>query len=139
MPAIVYYNLTYVEVFVFDKYLIAQVKKGALLQPENNAQLKELIEKHYSNKNFVYLSNRAFDYNVSPVTYIETSKITNLLGMCIVTETVAGRRTANFESKFYSKDFLVVDNLPEAIDWAVELVDQADQQYHIAGSNPIHI
>ena len=46
MPAIVYYNLPFVEVFVFEKYLIAQVKEGTLLQPENNAQLKELIEKH---------------------------------------------------------------------------------------------
>lgn len=125
MSAIVYYNLTYVEVFVFEKYVIAQVKKGALLQPGNNAELKELIEKHYLNKNFVYISNRAFDYNVSPVTCLETSKTTNLLGMCIVTETVAGKRSANFERKFYSKDFLVVDNLPEAIHWAVDLVDRA--------------
>jgi len=128
MPAIIhYYNLTYVEIFVFEKYLIAQVKEGSLLKPENNEQLKELIAKHYVDKNFVYISNRAFDYNVSPVTYLETSKIINLIGICVVTKTVSCRRKANFESKFYSKDFKVADNLPDAIHWAVKLVDQADE------------
>jgi hypothetical protein len=125
MPVIVYYNFTNVEVFVFEKYLIAQVKEGVLLNPKYNAQLKELIEKHYLNKNFVYISNRVFDYSIRPLTYKETSKITNLLGMCMVTNTVSGKRAANFESKFYSKDFKVADNLPKAIHWAVELVDQA--------------
>jgi hypothetical protein len=125
MPSSVhYYNLSYVELFVFEKYLIAQVKEGALLQPENNDQLKSVIAKHYANKNFVYISNRAFNYNVSPLIYLETSKISNLLGMCLVTNTASGRRTANFESKFYSRDFNVVDALPDAIQWAVELVDQ---------------
>jgi hypothetical protein len=104
--------------------MIAQVKNGTILEPENNDELNKIAQRHFAGKNFVYISNRVFEYNVSPMTYIETSKISNLKGMVIVTNTEIGKKTAIFESKFYSKDFMVVSTVEDAINWAVHLLEK---------------
>ncbi len=124
MLSITYYDLSYAELFVFPKYMIAQVKDGTILEPENNDELNKIAQKHFEGKNFVYISNRVFEYNVSPMTYIETSKISNLKGVAIVTNTDIGRKTASFESKFYTKDFMVVSTIEDAINWAVHVLEK---------------
>lgn len=126
MLPITYYDLSYVELYVFPKYIIAQVREGTVLEPKNNDELKKIAQKHFEGKNFVYISNRYFDYNVSPMIYHETSKIPNLVGMCIVTTTKIGKRTSQFESTFYSKDFFIADNIEDAINWTVHLLEHTD-------------
>ena len=120
-----HYDLEYVEVFVFETFIITQIRESFILQPEHNQQLREIILKHFASKNLVYIANRVNAYNVSPMTYMETSKIENLLGMCIVTIEGLAQETAHFESKFYSKKFHVTDNLLEAMVWSDELVHAA--------------
>jgi hypothetical protein len=124
MLSITYYDLSYAELFVFPKYMIAQIKSGILLAPENNDELNGIAQNHFKGKNFVYIANRVFDYNVSPVIYMEASKIPNLIGMSIVTDKEIGKRTALFESKFYAKEFLVASTLEEATNWAVDLLEK---------------
>lgn len=126
MLSITYYDLSYAELFVFPKYIIAQVREGTVLEPKNNDELNTIAQKHFEGKNFVYISNRVFDYNVSPITYHETSKIPNLVGMSIVTATDIGKRTAQFESTFYSKDFFIASNIEDAINWSLLLLEQKD-------------
>ncbi|AUC79393.1 hypothetical protein CW736_08380 [Nonlabens sp. MB-3u-79] len=122
MLPITYYDLSYAELFVFPKYMIAQMKSGIILAPENNDELNAIAQNHFAGKNFVYISNRIFDYNVSPVIYLEASKIPNLIGMSIVTD--KEKRTALFESKFYAKEFLVASTIEEAVNWAVDLIEK---------------
>ena len=125
MKPLHYYNLPYAELFVFEHFVISQIKDGTVLQPENNNEMAALLKKHFSDTNWVYIANRIFEYNVSPLTYKETSKISNLIGMCIVTESHIGQNTARFESKFYSKEFEILNSIPEAIVWATELVNKS--------------
>jgi hypothetical protein len=122
MLPITYYDLSYAELFVFPKYMFAQMKSGIILEPENNNELNAIAQKHFAGKNFVYISNRIFDYNVSPVIYLESSKIPNLIGISIVTD--KEKRTALFESKFYGKEFLVASTIEEAVNWAVDLLEK---------------
>ncbi|QJP34704.1 hypothetical protein F0365_10020 [Nonlabens sp. Ci31] len=124
MLPITYYDLSYAELFVFPKYMFAQMKSGIILVPENNNELNAIAQKHFEGKNFVYIANRFFDYNVSPVIYLEASKIPNLIGMSIVTDKEIGKRTALFESKFYAKEFLVASTIEEAMNWAVDLLEK---------------
>jgi hypothetical protein len=60
---------------------------------------------------------------------METSKIDNLIGMCIVTDGNLSQQTANFESKFYTKAFKVSNDLMEAMVWADNLVKEAESQH----------
>lgn len=126
MSPITYYDLSYAELFVFPKFMIAQVREDTILEPENNNEFNEIAQRHFKGKNFVYISNRCFDYSVSPMIYHESSKISNLLGICIVTCSEIGKRTAQFEGKFYSKEFLITASMEEAINWSVQLIEKSE-------------
>ncbi len=124
MLPIRYYNLSYADVFVFENFIINQVREGIVLQPQNNSELQQLMNKHFEGKKMVYISNRTFAYNVSPLTYRETSKIENLLGMCIIVKDPISRKTALFEGQFYKKDFHVTYTIEDAIVWARDLLNK---------------
>lgn len=124
MSKVLYHNLDYAQLFIFENYVISQINEGIVLRPENNDEMRDIIQNYFIDKKWVYISNRVHDYTVNPVTYLETSKITDLLGICIVTTSVIGKKTALFESKFYSKKFMVASNIVEAINWAVEVLDE---------------
>lgn len=126
MSTITYYDLSFAELFVFPKYLIAQVREDTVLQPKDNEELNKIAQKHFEGKNFIYISNRVFDYNVSPLIYYETSKISNLVGISIVTTSEIGKRTAQFESTFYSKEFFIASSIEDAINWSLLLLEQTD-------------
>ncbi|BAO54197.1 hypothetical protein NMS_0188 [Nonlabens marinus S1-08] len=59
------------------------------------------------------------------MTYMETSKIENLVGMCIVTTKGASQETAHFESTFYKKKFHITHSLLDAMVWSEAVVDAA--------------
>ncbi|WP_298952393.1 hypothetical protein [uncultured Nonlabens sp.] len=124
MSRILYHNLDYGELFIFKNYVIAQINEGVVLNPENNDEMRDIILNYFTDRKWVYISNRTLDYNVNPITYFETSKIDNLIGVCIITTSVIGKKTALFESEFYSKRFMVVSTVLEAIDWASEVLDE---------------
>jgi hypothetical protein len=112
-----YYNFAHCEAFVFDYFLIIQIKEGVTIKPEHNLELREIIDLHFSNKNVVYISNRFFSYAVDPLTYIGTSKIINLLAIAIVAESDIAKSNAVLESMFYEKKFAIFPTLSEAMGW----------------------
>ncbi|WP_194851176.1 hypothetical protein [Nonlabens antarcticus] len=122
MREIVYKNTDFAEFFLFEHYVIAQLKEGALLEPKNNKQTIKIVEEHYASEPFVYIANRNFAYNVSPMTYLQSSEIENLIGICIVTQTEISQNTAHFEGRFFKKEFLVIGTIEEGINWAMDLV-----------------
>jgi hypothetical protein len=117
-----HYDLGYAEVFIFDEFLVNQVSEGITIRPEHNKKLKEIIDKHFTNKPLVYIGNRHFSYAVDPLTYIGTSKIHNLLAMAIVTTDEVNRKNAFLEKYFYDKPFEVFPTLSKAMAWVHEVV-----------------
>jgi len=65
----------------------------------------------------VYISNRVFNYAVDPLTYLDTSKIHNLVAMAIVAKTDLAKSNAKLESMFYKKKFEIFETLSEAMAW----------------------
>jgi len=124
MSRILYHNLDYGELFIFENYVIAQINEGVILKPENNNEMRDIILNHFTDKKWVYISNRTMEYTVNPITYLETSKIDNLIGVCIITTSLIGKKTALFESKFYAKRFMVASTVLEAIEWSSEVLDE---------------
>jgi len=122
-----YYDLGYAEAFIFDEFLVNQIKEGTLVTVDHNRKLAEVLDRHFKNKPVVYISNRIFSYAVDPITYLETSKIHNLLAMAIVTDNEVYRSNALLEKKFYKKDFAVFKTLSEAVGWSHNVIlNQAD-------------
>ena len=122
MSMFYYYDLGYSEAFIFDQFLINQIREGVTITSKHNTKLYEVISKHFHKRPVVYISNRIHSYSVDPLTYIETSKIHNLLAMAIVSENKTFRENAAYESKFYKKPFAIFTTLSEAIAWVDQTI-----------------
>lgn len=123
-----YYNFPHCEAFIFDDFLVTQIREGILITPEYNKELRQVIDLHFTNKNVVYISNRYFSYAVDPLTYLGTSKIHNLLAIAIVAEDDIKKSNAELESIFYKKKFKVFDTLSEAMAWVQNVILKEAQQ-----------
>ncbi|MEH6763240.1 MAG: hypothetical protein V7655_01975 [Aequorivita antarctica] len=121
-----YYDFKDSEVFIFDNFLVNQIKEGVTVTPDHNEKLREVLDKHFSNKNVVYISNRYFNYAVDPLTYLETSKIHNLVAMAIVAKTELAKSNANLESMFYKKNFEIFETLSEAMVWVQKQLAESE-------------
>ncbi|WP_142785765.1 hypothetical protein [Changchengzhania lutea] len=119
-----YYSLPNSEIFIFDEFLIAQIREGVTIQPEHNEKLNDIIERHFSEKNMVYISNRVNSYSVNPLVYRETEKIPNLVAIAIVPETSMMRESAEYEQKFYEKPYEIFDTLSEAVQWVQSVLQE---------------
>ncbi len=64
-----YYKLPNSEMFVFDEFLICQIKEGADIKPELNERLNKIIQTHFEGKNIVYISKRKFLFYRSLVVF----------------------------------------------------------------------
>ncbi len=120
-----YYNFPHSEIFIFDDFLINQIKEGVVIEPKHNEDLRKIIDLHFLNKNVVYISNRFFSYAVDPLTYLETSKIHNLIAIAIVADENIKISNAKLESRFYKKKFEVFETLSEAMVWVKIQLDES--------------
>lgn len=119
-----YYNLEDSEVFVFEDFIINQVREGVNIVPKHNETLKKILDTHFIRKKTVYISNRYFAYSVDPLTYLETSKLHNLMGIAIVAKTPLSKENSKLEGIFYKKKFGVFNSLLEAMNWAKKVLEQ---------------
>lgn len=117
-----YYNFPETEMFVFDEFLICQIREGAEILPEYNEKLNKVIQKHFTGKNMVYISNRVNSYSVNPLTYVETERIPNLIAIAMIPETELMKKNAEFERDFFDKPYEIFDSLSKAIQWAHTIV-----------------
>lgn len=122
MGIIKYYNYQDGELFIFDEFIINQVKEGVVIEPAHNDILNDLVKQHFSGKNMIYMSNRVKSYSVNPLIYPETEKIPNLIAIALIPKTSLMRKSAEFERTFYDKPYEIFKNLSTAIEWAHELL-----------------
>ena len=113
-----HYDLDNSELFIFDEFIVNQIREGVNITPKDNETLRFILDEHFKNKSVVYISNRHFSYSVDPLTYLETSKIHNLIAIAIVASKPIPKINARFEKKFYEKPFEIFETLSLAVQWA---------------------
>ena len=114
-------KLDFCDVYIYDNYMVVTVNTGVNITIEHNSILTEIADSYYKNKAFVYITHRINSYSVDPAIYKETSKISNLVGFCVVSKNFMAKSTAQIEKLFLNKPFEIFDTLPEAITWAQTL------------------
>lgn len=117
-----YYDFPHCEVFLFDDFLITQIKEGVVIKPGHNEELRQIIDLHFLHKDVVYISNRFFSYAVDPLTYLGTSKIHNLVAIAIVAEDDIKSANAILESMFYKKPYAIFPSLSKAMGWVHKII-----------------
>ena len=130
-----HYDLEDSEVFVFDDFLINQIKEGVKIQSHHNEELKVVLSEHFKNRPIAYISNRVMSYAVDPLVYKETEKIPNLVAMAIIPKTEAMRKNAEYERQFFGKPYEIFDNLSEAIAWVHKLITNENEKIKLTKSN----
>ncbi|PKA84256.1 hypothetical protein ATE92_2436 [Ulvibacter sp. MAR_2010_11] len=115
-------NFIFGKIEVFPNYVIAVMKEGVTVKPEYNAELIAISNKYFENRPFAYITHRLNSYSVDPRTYIETSKIENLVAFAVVSNKTINISNSELEKIFLKKPFDHFDNLEEAIDWVTEVV-----------------
>ncbi|MBO3098563.1 hypothetical protein [Gelidibacter pelagius] len=122
MGIIKYYNFEDSEVFIFDEFIINQVKEGVVIEPDHNDIFNTIVQEHFSGKNMVYISNRVKSYAVNPLIYPEAEKIPNLIAIAIIPKTALMRRNAEYEQEFFHKPYEIFENLSDAIVWVHKII-----------------
>lgn len=120
MNALRYYDLGYTEVFVFENYLINQIKDGHTVVVNHANVLSAMVEKHFPDREMIYIGNRVNSYSVDPLVYLKVSEIKNLKALCIVAASDLKRNTALYEKQFYAKPFEIFTTMNDAIVWATK-------------------
>ncbi|XMO86417.1 hypothetical protein AAFN75_16650 [Algibacter sp. AS12] len=117
MGIIKHYNLKQTDIFIFDHYVINQIHDGAIIKPPDEKELNKIIQKHFSGKDMVYISNRMNSYTVDPLIYPKVEDIPNLVAIALVPKTKTMRNNAEYEKNFYDKPFKVFYTLMAAVLW----------------------
>lgn len=113
-----YYDLGYSEVFVFEHYLVNQIKDGVVVNQEHVEVLQNMITRHFFDRDLIYIANRINSYSIDPLIYREVAEIENLKGLAIVVNSDMKMKTAMYEKQFYTRPYEVFYTMNEAIIWA---------------------
>ena len=122
MGIIKHYSLEVTDIFIFDYFLINQIREGTNVDFPHDEQLNEIIENHFENKQMVYISNRVFSYSVNPLIYPKIENITKMIGIALVPESDLMKKNAKYERNFYDKPFEIFGSLLEAINWTEKIL-----------------
>ncbi|MGR7814132.1 hypothetical protein [Lacinutrix undariae] len=110
------------DVEIHKNYLIVSVNEAIVISPSHNQTLFSIINTHYKNTNFIYISNRKNSYSVDPLTYLETNNIPNLIGFSIVSSNYRTTNNAEIEKLFSNKPYSIFASIKEATHWADVLI-----------------
>ncbi|AXT59131.1 STAS/SEC14 domain-containing protein [Aquimarina sp. AD10] len=116
------YNLEFCDIDVYEDYTVARIHEGMITTPENLKVFLKLIDIHYKNKPFVYISHRIHSFSINPAIHAESSKIPNLIGIAVVSEDPLQKIQTQVEKVFFKKEFKHFTTIQEALVWKDEII-----------------
>ncbi|MEP2935662.1 MAG: hypothetical protein ABJM06_08075 [Gilvibacter sp.] len=114
-------TLDFCEVSIYDDHIVVVVNEGELVTPDSNSYLKEIASQYFPNRLFGYISLRKHQYSVDPSTYLDTSKIENIVAFAVVSHEGIGINNVEVEKRFFTKPFKHFLKLSDARSWLREL------------------
>ena len=102
----------------YDNYVISIVNEGVIVSKEISDKISKAAINYYQGKPFVYITHRMHSYSVDPNIYKDVSKIKNLAGFVVVSDSKTSIKSALLEKIFLNKPFQIFSNLEDGILWA---------------------
>jgi hypothetical protein len=118
---IVKLELEFTKVEIHEHFMISQIKEGIDFKQEHLDQFYKLFEIYYSDKPFVSIADRKYDYTIDP-NLLRDSRFKNLLGIGVVCYSEGSYQTALFEKNFFKGPFQPFYSLEDCIEWANTLI-----------------
>ncbi len=120
------YALDFCDIDVYTNYAVVVIHEGITTSPENLKEFQKLIDIHYGDKPFVYISHRINSFSINPSIHLESSKIPNLVGFAIVSDHPLQKKQFKIEKAFFSKAFQLFDTMEAALKWKDEIIRGID-------------
>ncbi len=117
------YALEFCDLDVYDDYVVSRIHEGITTKPEMLKVFFKLMDIHYKNKPFVYVSHRVHSFSINPAIHAESSKIPNLLGIAVVSSDPMQIEQVKMEKFFFKKDFEIFDTIEKALKWKEEILN----------------
>ncbi len=102
----------------YDNYVISIINEGVIVSKEISDKISKAAINYYQGKPFVYITHRMHSYSVDPNIYKDVSKIKNLAGFVVVSDSKTSIKSALLENIFLNKPFQIFSNLEDGILWA---------------------
>jgi hypothetical protein len=111
--------------YFYNNIIIVEANEGVTISYKTGFSFLLKALQYIGAKPWVYIANRINSYSVNPNDYKYLERIPTLKGIAIVTPTKIGKQSAALEANFFNKDFVVVDDLQSAYNWAIELLSKS--------------
>ena len=102
----------------YDNYVISIINEGVVVSQAISDKISKAAINYYQGKPFVYITHRMHSYSVDPNIYKDVSKIKNLAGFVVVSDSKTSIKSALLENIFLNKPFQIFSNLEDGILWA---------------------
>lgn len=116
------FNYKFADAFVFDGFLVVEVKNGVNLSWDGNAkQLTDDVSAFIGSNgsNLIYLSNRIYSYSVSPTDWLKFfNQSFSLKAYGVIAYNKIGLFSTTIENLFFHKKINRFNNLQMGIEWA---------------------
>ena len=105
----------------YENFLISELNEGEKIDFNKAKVISRLVNKHFNNKPFAYISNRINSYAVVPTDYYKIHDVfPNLKAFATVIYSDTQKSIVNLENKFLQEKLKTFNNLDEAITWTQE-------------------
>ncbi|GGW32840.1 hypothetical protein [Arenibacter certesii] len=111
------YQLEIGKIQVFDDYMISIFDEGTTVNGEQLFQILGIIEIHFRDKNFGFISLRKYSYAIDPMIYNQLREIENLKALAVVSLKEIDMHNFNIEKLFYKKNMKFFIDLDNALAW----------------------
>ena len=115
------YNLTLGTYYFYQKYIIAEIKEGEVINLKKLDDLIPVILKHFGeDQPFIYISDRIHSHSIIPIDYLKCpfNEMPNFKGYGVVTYNLVSEKSVEVEKHFAKKPFYNFKNLKDAVKWA---------------------
>ncbi len=126
IPILEIIELDFAHIEIYENHIISQIKEGITFEEEHLDQVYNLFKTYFSEKPFISIADRKFDYTIDP-NLLRNSKFENLLGIGVVCYSEASYKTALFEKEFYNGVFEIFYSLEDCQNWSRSLLKQYDR------------
>jgi hypothetical protein len=125
-------NYKFGDVFIFDGFVISEIKEGVSFSWEDHAQpiVKDVADfTNFDGSDLIYLSHRIHSYSVVPTDWLKFfGNSFSLKGYGVISYSETGLVNTLIENLFFKKKIRRFNSIESAVDWAknFELVEVDD-------------
>ncbi|RMB59537.1 hypothetical protein EAX61_08105 [Dokdonia sinensis] len=102
---------------IIDNIVIAEINEGVIFDEEQNKQMLEFCSNVLGERSYGYISHRKNSYTVNPTVYLQSSKISNMEAIAIVSSNPSNKLSVSVEKMFFKNPFESFDTIDQAKNW----------------------